>query len=809
MPCIEAAPLTDCWFCSGPAGLGLVLVEFQYEYPGRDGATVSIKPNERYVLLAKTNDHWTRTRTTAGPCSSSCPCGVPVPLPAPLPVPLPAPLPAPLPVPVPKPLEDPRNQPGDEVTIRLRPDASSRKTENRMSTFGGVPLDFMDPTPAQRPPQAHVDTGTTNMADEAASKKHFLEENRDKTRVPSFSPADPLAAQRNQNLPIPVDTPTVPPQHQVHHQVEEEEEETEEEEEETEEEEEEEERGRRGNTPEPPSTQVTHLSPPSTQVTHLSPPSTQATHLSPPSTQVTHLSPPSTQVTHLTPPSTQVTHLSPPSTQATHLSPPSTQVTHLSPPSTQVTHLSPPSTQVTHLSPPSTQATHLSPPSTQVTHLSPPLHTGNTLDPPLHTGNTPEPPLHTGNTLEPPSTQVTHLSPPLHTSNTPEPPLHTGNTPEPPLHTGNTLSRPLHTGNTPESPLHTGNTLEPPSTQVTHLSPPSTQVTHLIPPLHTGTHLSPPLHTGLCAEEGFWPRPSSRPHPLITGSSPLSPTSPISPQDDWQVHTDSDSGKQFYFHPPPPDEPPGPPPTDPRPPHRPETLPPPLFLPPSPPPPLRAAGTSCWTRPQADSTTTTQPQGPQRGSPRSLRPPLPEEDYPEPQQDDVFTTNPQQQVVIPRAQLDLGVGSRLQELNLKRSRFQTFAPSHRRNVSDFTEVSSRRNSPDSPQPSDRNLKRNLSDRIAGPHRPHCHLLEKAGIMNKTKVVDNGKKIRKNWSQSWTVLHGGILTFHRDPKSAPPGTASKTSQITPEYTVELRGASVGWATNKSSKKNVLELKTRQG
>ncbi|XP_034087691.1 rho GTPase-activating protein 27-like [Gymnodraco acuticeps] len=82
-------------------------------------------------------------------------------------------------------------------------------------------------------------------------------------------------------------------------------------------------------------------------------------------------------------------------------------------------------------------------------------------------------------------------------------------------------------------------------------------------------------------------------------------------------------------------------------------------------------------------------------------------------------------------------------------------------------------------------------------------------MNKTKVVDNGKKIRKNWSQSWTVLHGGILTFHRDPKSAPPGTASKTSQITPEYTVELRGASVGWATNKSSKKNVLELKTRQG
>ena len=33
--------------------------------------------------------------------------------------------------------------------------------------------------------------------------------------------------------------------------------------------------------------------------------------------------------------------------------------------------------------------------------------------------------------------------------------------------------------------------------------------------------------------------------------------------------------------------------------------------------------------------------------------------------------------------------------------------------------------------------------------------------------------RKNWSQSWTVLHGGILTFHKDPKSAPTGNAVRT------------------------------------
>lgn len=35
--------------------------------------------------------------------------------------------------------------------------------------------------------------------------------------------------------------------------------------------------------------------------------------------------------------------------------------------------------------------------------------------------------------------------------------------------------------------------------------------------------------------------------------------------------------------------------------------------------------------------------------------------------------------------------------------------------------------------------------------------------------------------------------------------NKTNQITPEYTVELRGATVGWAPkDKSSKKNVLEV-----
>ncbi|XP_059811683.1 rho GTPase-activating protein 27 isoform X2 [Hypanus sabinus] len=90
-------------------------------------------------------------------------------------------------------------------------------------------------------------------------------------------------------------------------------------------------------------------------------------------------------------------------------------------------------------------------------------------------------------------------------------------------------------------------------------------------------------------------------------------------------------------------------------------------------------------------------------------------------------------------------------------------------------------------------------------------LDKAGILNKAKVADNGKRIRKNWASSWTVLQGGILTFYKDPKNQSAGSLKQAiGQIVPEYTVELKGATIGWAgKDKSSKKNVLELKTRGG
>ncbi|CDQ63752.1 unnamed protein product [Oncorhynchus mykiss] len=36
----------------------MVQVEFEYEYTARDGALVSIKPNDMYILVSRTNEHW-------------------------------------------------------------------------------------------------------------------------------------------------------------------------------------------------------------------------------------------------------------------------------------------------------------------------------------------------------------------------------------------------------------------------------------------------------------------------------------------------------------------------------------------------------------------------------------------------------------------------------------------------------------------------------------------------------------------------------------------------------------------------------
>uniref|UniRef100_A0AAY4A743 Rho GTPase activating protein 12 n=1 Tax=Denticeps clupeoides TaxID=299321 RepID=A0AAY4A743_9TELE len=127
--------------------------------------------------------------------------------------------------------------------------------------------------------------------------------------------------------------------------------------------------------------------------------------------------------------------------------------------------------------------------------------------------------------------------------------------------------------------------------------------------------------------------------------------------------------------------------------------------------------------------------------------------------------------------------------------------------------------------------------------------EKCGVLNVTKTTENGKKVRKNWASTWTVLQGSTLLFAKGqgsgtswsfyrgssfpelllsllstwklsvkPRPAVTYVQSVPAQAVsfgggqskPEFTVDLRGAMVEWASKeKSSKKHVIELKTRQG
>uniref|UniRef100_A0A3B4BAE9 Uncharacterized protein n=1 Tax=Periophthalmus magnuspinnatus TaxID=409849 RepID=A0A3B4BAE9_9GOBI len=122
---------------------------------------------------------------------------------------------------------------------------------------------------------------------------------------------------------------------------------------------------------------------------------------------------------------------------------------------------------------------------------------------------------------------------------------------------------------------------------------------------------------------------------------------------------------------------------------------------------------------------------------------------------------------------------------------QRFVPTHRRTTSDYSsDSSSTGNSPE--------IQHNYLE-------VSCVTLPPA-----LSIVGNMSYLylRKNWAQTWTVLQHGILTFHKDPKSAP--TGNKTNQIVPEIQVDLRGATINWASkDKSSKKNVLELKSKNG
>ncbi|XP_012885522.1 PREDICTED: rho GTPase-activating protein 15 isoform X2 [Dipodomys ordii] len=85
------------------------------------------------------------------------------------------------------------------------------------------------------------------------------------------------------------------------------------------------------------------------------------------------------------------------------------------------------------------------------------------------------------------------------------------------------------------------------------------------------------------------------------------------------------------------------------------------------------------------------------------------------------------------------------------------------------------------------------------------MVEKEGYLQKAKIADGGKKLRKNWSTSWIVLSSQKIEFHKESKQQ--ALSMKTGHK-PE-SVDLRGAQIEWAKEKSSRKNVFQITTASG
>ncbi|CAL8320651.1 unnamed protein product [Merluccius merluccius] len=79
-------------------------------------------------------------------------------------------------------------------------------------------------------------------------------------------------------------------------------------------------------------------------------------------------------------------------------------------------------------------------------------------------------------------------------------------------------------------------------------------------------------------------------------------------------------------------------------------------------------------------------------------------------------------------------------------------------------------------------------------------------LNKAKISEDGKKQRKNWMSSWVVLDAHQLTFYKESKQEV--LANLKPGCKPDR-VDLCGAVVDWTTEKSRRKNVLQITTHTG
>ncbi|XP_073698359.1 rho GTPase-activating protein 27 isoform X2 [Garra rufa] len=700
--------------------LGLVLVEFEYEYEGRDGHRVTIKPNERYVLLAKTNDHWWHV------CKDerAKPFYIPAKYVKELPPNIPSPLdfrepPGPDVKPVVPDLTETRKS--DEVAIRLRSKGNYHKSENRMSTFG-VPLDLHEPPsykhggPADSLISLNADSHQKKRMSLApnllfGSRGALVETLPEKFRVPSFSPADPIP----KAIPVkPVELPIIKnlnetKPHRKSPELE------------------------SPIKPESESSSSEPLPSPDSENIYESisdlnldlPTLMDQAPVGLPNPQTnTSCSPPPSKTEN--DPTTAV-YANVTDLKKTTPRPSNSSVSTCSSPGITLSPapdcVSPPNSagwQV-HTDYDSGKEYYYHPATGQSSWSdprSPPAGAGmesvtSSIPVPTPQGSDWE------QALDETTGRLYYYNPTLNQSSWTAPELS-----PPPTSTDKAHSHGKEANGPPPLPEEDYPTNQHENSHISLQLPKDFQLPQIkravIPRAVVDTHKDVPA--GWTQSVG------------ADGKSVY--TNELS-NEQW-IQSKDDKGKTYYY---------------------------------------QKNGSKCqWTLPEASA-----PSGqPINGNGID--------------QDSLPVLNNWRQSQVTASQEDL-----------------KFSPSHRRIASDnASDASSSGNSPES-QHYDKKLRRrrNLSSHSTDSHSHHSSL-EKAGILNKTKVAENGKRLRKNWAQSWTVLHDGILTFHKDPKFTPAGMSTKSNQIVPEYTVELKGATLSWATKeKSSKKNVLELKTRHG
>ncbi|XP_011306416.1 uncharacterized protein [Fopius arisanus] len=88
---------------------------------------------------------------------------------------------------------------------------------------------------------------------------------------------------------------------------------------------------------------------------------------------------------------------------------------------------------------------------------------------------------------------------------------------------------------------------------------------------------------------------------------------------------------------------------------------------------------------------------------------------------------------------------------------------------------------------------------------------KEGAISRTKITENGKKLRKNWSTSYAVLTELFLLFFKDAKTFATVMKSGQSSVVakPDISVDLNGALIEPGERASSRKNVYMISTFLG